>query len=410
MSPIRPFFLVQLSLLLRFILLTTCSPSLNAGGNIQLVLNEVPPAGHCLPVKITWTGGIPPFTISISPEPAGTIGRAGIHDTIPNSRAYVWTPSFPAGASAHIIIIDSTPSRLQVWRDVVVSGSNKTCISQSTSSSVPSQSTTSKVSTFTPPLGSPSPSYNVKSSTTATGATSSLSSTLVVVSGFNSSIATGASVRGKLASSECPTSVPTRTSCHSGPQSIAITATSPAVTSEAAGPSTQSDSGHVSRSRKTLSSGAIFGIVFGSITLLAALALLIYRTRARRRREDLTQGMCFEYYIANTMSDNMSIVCYYTVLQHAVQVGTSPQEKPSSNRLLQSATIRRSSGCSSLHWTSGQRRTECDPSQHGVSFHLYYPSRGTIFIPLIPTSRFIPQIPQFQDRFHLYDLIPHPCR
>lgn len=404
MSPIRLFLLVHLSLLLRFILPTTCSPSPSADGRSnKLVLNEVHPGNPCLSVNVTWTGGIPPFNVSISPEPAG-MGRGGINATINDSRGYCWTPSFPSGAAAHIIISDSTRPRSQIVSTYLLDGSNTTCISHTSTSSEPSQSTTSEATTNTTPLGSPveSSSSHLDTSVTTqsasvTAATPSPSSSL----SFSRSGSANASVRDTLHTSPA--------SDKHSPQSTVITM-SPAATSISAGSGIQSYTPS-SRSRKALSSGAISGIVLGTITLLATLTLLIYCACARRRREDLTQGMCFEYYIAKyTMSDNMSIVCYYTVLQHAVRVGTSPQEKPSSNRLLQSATIRRSSGCSSLHWTSGQRRTECDPSQHGVSFHLYYPSRGTIFIALIPTSRTIPQIPQFQRRFHLYDLIPHPCR
>ncbi|KAI0753764.1 hypothetical protein C8Q74DRAFT_335282 [Fomes fomentarius] len=282
MSPIRPSFLVHLSLLRFTVLPTTCSPSPGNAGGDQNTLRLVEPhaAKQCIPVKIIWTGGVPPFNISITPEPAGS-GRGGINPTIKgDSREYCWTPSFPSGASAHINIIDSTPSRLQtVWGDVTVDGSNTTCMSHSTSSLEPSHSTTSEVTTTTtPPVVSSS--SNVDS---ATGTTSSLPPISVDVS---------ASVRGQLSSSrsESHPSTPTRTSHNPGPQSMVASATSPAVTSEAAGSSSIQSDSHLSRSRKALSSGAISGIVLGTITLLVALVLLIYCTCARRRREDLTRA------------------------------------------------------------------------------------------------------------------------
>ncbi|EPQ54378.1 hypothetical protein GLOTRDRAFT_130486 [Gloeophyllum trabeum ATCC 11539] len=132
----------------------------------------------CEPILFTWTGGTPPYYLSILPggQPSAP---ALVNLGEQQGTSYTWTVTQPAGTSLGLTLRDSSGQTVQSAPFTVLSGTDTSCLngssgaSSATSSGSSSSSATSSSGTAT----SGSSTSAASGSTTATGTTTGSAAT-----------------------------------------------------------------------------------------------------------------------------------------------------------------------------------------------------------------------------------------
>ncbi|KAJ4477180.1 hypothetical protein J3R30DRAFT_3483083 [Lentinula aciculospora] len=140
----------------------------------------------CQPVLIQWTGGTPPYFLSVYNSGSPSTNAETLTTT--NSTSFTWTVNIAAGQSIGFNIVDNTGLQKQSAAVSIQSGSSTDCVGQSVSGSA-------GASTAAASTGSGSSTTGTGSSATATSAksTGSSSSTSAAGSSTTSSSSNGAS-------------------------------------------------------------------------------------------------------------------------------------------------------------------------------------------------------------------------
>ncbi|KAJ3871736.1 hypothetical protein F5051DRAFT_422868 [Lentinula edodes] len=144
---------------------------------------------ECEPVLLQWTGGTPPYFLSVYNSGAPSTNAETLTTT--NSTSFTWTVNIASGQSIGFNIVDNTGAEKQSAAVPIQAGSSTSCVGQSVSGSAGATTTAATTGS-----GSASTTGSGSSSTTAksTGSSSgSSSSTSAAGSSTTSSSSNGAS-------------------------------------------------------------------------------------------------------------------------------------------------------------------------------------------------------------------------
>ncbi|EIW52021.1 uncharacterized protein TRAVEDRAFT_94485, partial [Trametes versicolor FP-101664 SS1] len=116
---------------------------------------------ECVPYLITWSGGTPPYTLSIvSPRAPPDSVFSNLDVT-----SFTWAANIPASFSVAFKVVEATGSSVTTSAVTMHKGDDESCLDSSAgSASQPSDPSTS--SSAPPPSPSPSPSPTSPSTTT----------------------------------------------------------------------------------------------------------------------------------------------------------------------------------------------------------------------------------------------------
>ncbi|KAI0327403.1 hypothetical protein GY45DRAFT_1373201 [Cubamyces sp. BRFM 1775] len=304
---------------MRIIVVTLLCPFVRAAPTLEVDTPTRPPV-QCQAFEFTWRGGTPPFVFSVisAQSPQDTLEHfSGI-----DAGSYRWTADIVAGTQIFLQIADATGAFAETGSMSIQAGSDSSCLTstndpqpQPTSTPFPtdtpvqhSSTTPTTSSTASEPFdtssASPPPSNPGSTSPTHTSAVSSGDGT---ISGGTSPISTNSSFHGQGQSSgtvAAPANSPTGDSFSGTGTSHLLSSSSTlqsgAAISTTSSPSTPGISGGdpstpspslQSGSEHHIDTGAIIGLVCGSIAVLALVIVICLYRRRRRRRHSRTADL-----------------------------------------------------------------------------------------------------------------------
>lgn len=92
---------------------------------LQITLDPItPPPSQCEPFTFRWTGGMPPFFVSLFPQDG--IGQRNLGPT--NEDSFTWDTDFPAGTTLHAQVSGTDSESDESSTFVVQSGLSSTCL------------------------------------------------------------------------------------------------------------------------------------------------------------------------------------------------------------------------------------------------------------------------------------------
>jgi len=107
---------------------------LASGATAQFTINTPLNVQVCLPVLLSWTGGNPPYFLSILP--AGQPAANALVDLGQQSgNSVTWIANLPVGTGAFLNLRDSTGTLAQSGTFNVQSGTNTSCVGQAAATS-----------------------------------------------------------------------------------------------------------------------------------------------------------------------------------------------------------------------------------------------------------------------------------
>jgi hypothetical protein len=165
---------------------------------------------NCEPIQVTWSGGTPPYFLSLLDSPTGTAVQEFVHEQ--NVMAYSWNVDEPNNPTLYLVLRDSQGQSSETGQIPITGPAS--CPSASSSAAVGSASVSSTG------VAAPAPSSSAHATTTVTQSSSSaapppLSSVASSATSLLSSIlgsATGAGTSTSATGAPAGTSSPSGTS------------------------------------------------------------------------------------------------------------------------------------------------------------------------------------------------------
>ncbi|KAJ3734305.1 hypothetical protein DFJ43DRAFT_1064593 [Lentinula guzmanii] len=141
---------------------------------------------ECQPVLLQWTGGTPPYFLSVYNSGSPSTNAETLTTT--NSTSFTWTVNIASGQSIGFNLVDNTGAEKQSGAVPIQAGSSTSCVGQSVSGSAGATATAASSGS-----GSSASTTGSGSSSTAPASSGSSSSTSAAGSSTTSSSSNGAS-------------------------------------------------------------------------------------------------------------------------------------------------------------------------------------------------------------------------
>jgi len=139
---------------------------LASSASAQFMINTPTNVGVCLPELLSWTGGTPPYFLSILP--AGQPSAPALVDLGTQTGTQVtWVANLAVGVSAFLDLRDNTGALAQSGTFIISAGGNTSCVGQTPVTSGSSAGPTTAAGGSSPSTNSGSPP-TTKSSTSTT--------------------------------------------------------------------------------------------------------------------------------------------------------------------------------------------------------------------------------------------------
>ncbi|KAE9407688.1 hypothetical protein BT96DRAFT_914385 [Gymnopus androsaceus JB14] len=138
-----------------------------------LTVNTPSGLATCEPTLLAWSGGVPPYYLSIIPG-NNTAGSALKTFDSTSTTSYTWTVDLAAGTPITVALKDNTGAIAYSDETNIAAGSSNSCVTNSTAvigTAGPADSSTSPTSS-----GDPSSTVTTTDSSSSTGTTSAASS------------------------------------------------------------------------------------------------------------------------------------------------------------------------------------------------------------------------------------------